>query len=358
MSNAPAPKGRKSVTVPTNTTLDQRVDEFELELDYDEREGKRLRRSVESLDLPDRLHDIVVTYQAVLGDRRKYQWKWLYRVFDEVTLPCVPDRYSETVKEVKTIVAMYSTILDDLADEYDDPETFWELAKVAYPGTNPDWDRPGINSFYATVVREVWQAIDRRLRDAPRYEEFADQFLFGLRRALTSMDHALLSGNCTDMANLTETWLYGANNLMMPAFIDVDLMFSPAFSMDDYDELREIGHTVQQMWRIGNWVTTWEREVREHDYSAGVVVAALQEGVVSRDVLDQLEAGDVSAESVIERIREAGIEEAFLADWQRRRDELRARDCDIETVDIDPFIDGVEMLMKHQLASRGRMKER
>lgn len=358
MANVSAPQGKRSVTVPTSTTLDQRVDAFELDLEYDDRTGERLRRKVKETELPEDLRDIVDTYQEVLDDRNEYQWQWLYRIFGSVTLPCVPERHMELVREVKTIMAMYNAILDDLAEEHDDPETFWELAKVAYPGPDPDWDRPDIDRDYATVVREVWEAIDRKLRQGPRYEEFIEQYLFGLRRALTSMDHSRLSMNHSGMANLTETWLYGPHNLMVHAFMDTDLMFSPSFSKEDYDEVREMAHTFQQMWRIGNWVATWEREIHEHDYSAGVVVAALQADVITHDMLDKLEAGEIEPKYVIECIRDATIEEAFLADWQRRRDELLSQDYETESVDLKEFVKGTETLMQHHLASRGQMKQK
>jgi len=357
MGNVTTPRGKHSVAVPTSTTVEQRVDETELDFGCEEAVVEGTLQRMEETELPEELRGIVDTYQRTLGDRNVHQWTWLYVIFGEVTLSCVPDENAETVRELKTLLSMYNVLLDDLAEEYDDSTTFWELAKVCYPGSDPNWDHPDIDREYAAVGEEVWTAIEAKFDRAPRYDEFAEQFEFEFRQAMESMEYSRLTMDYEGIANLTETWLYGPHNMMIHAFGDVDLMFSPSFSREDYGEVREAMLTFQQMWRISNWVATWEREVRECDYSAGVVVAALEAGVVDRDMLDELEAGELDPAYVIERIRAAGIEEQFLADWQRRRDELRDRDFDVETVDLDAFIDGMNLQMKCRLASRGKMKE-
>lgn len=357
MANVTAPKGERAVTVPTSTNLEERVDEFELDLDCDEVTAEQTLRRIEETDLPDDLRAIVDAYQETLGDRNVHQWKWLYVIFGEVTLSCVPERHMETVRELKTMLSMYNVLLDDLAEEYHDSDTFWELAKVSHPGADPNWDRPDIDRKYAEVGEEVWAACEEKFERAPRYDEFVEQFQFEFRQAMDSMDYSRLAMDYDGMANLTETWMYGPHNVMTHAFGDVDLMFSPSFSREDYEVVRESMLTFQRMWRISNWVATWEREIKEHDYSAGVVVSALESGVVTRDMLDRLEAGELEPKYIIERIKAAGIEERFLADWQRRRDELRACDFDTDTVDLDAYIDGMDLQMKCRLASRGRMKE-
>lgn len=357
MPELSSPRREQTATVKARTTLDRNTEDFEFEVGCSEAEAERLLQRIEETELPEDLQAVVDTYQETLDDRNVHQWKWLYVIFGEVTLSCVPDEHERTVRELKTMLSMYNVLLDDLAEEYRDSETFWELAKVCHPEADPNWDRSDIDGAYADVAREVWSAVQAKFQRAPRREEFVEQFEFEFRQAMEAMDYSRLAMDYDGMANLTETWLYGPHNMMIHAFGDVDLMFSPSFSRDDYDVVRETMLTFQEMWRISNWVATWEREVRECDFSAGVVVAALEKGVVTRDVLDELEAGRIDPEFVIDRIEDAGIEESFLADWQERRDRLRARDFDAETVDVDAFIDGMELQMKCRLASRGKMKD-
>ena len=50
---------------------------------------------------------------------------------------------------------------------------------------------------------------------------------------------------------------------------------------------------------------------------------------------------------------EHGVEEAFLAEWDDRHAAVSSRDYDVETVDTDQFLRGMETVMEYHLASRG-----
>lgn len=353
MSKSKNPAGLQRATVIRTGTLpnDETTD---LEIEDDPAKLAACRAEVETVDLPADLQALVDTYESVLGDRGGFLWQWLYRVFQSVTLSCVPDERVETVSEIKTILAMYNVLLDDLAERHDDPGTFWELATVAYPDREPDWDRGDVDSGHATVAREVWATIEAKLATAPRHEEFREVFEFDLRQAVNAMDYSQIQDGTPELANLTETWEYDSHNIMLYALFDVDLMYAPSFSTADLGPLRELVYTCQQLWRIGNWVVTWEREVAEHDFSAAPIVAAIEEGAITRSLLAELEAGQVEPETVVERIRRSNVERAFLADWQRRRDRLRERSFGVESFDVDGLIDGMETLLRYHLASRGR----
>lgn len=329
-------------------------DVIQLDIDDDPAELAKLRDEVSETDLPPDLQSLVDTYEMTLDDRGGFLWQWLYRVFQSVTLSCVPDEEVETVSEIKTIMAMYNVLLDDLAEKHDDPGTFWELANVAYPDREPDWDRSDIDAGYMEVGREVWGTIESKLEAAPRHAEFREAFDFDLRQAINAMDYSRMQDGLPEMANLTETWEYDSHNIMLYALFDVDLMYSPEFSKADFGPLRELVYTCQQMWRIGNWVVTWEREVAEHDFTAAPIVAAVEEGAITWTLLADLEAGTVEPDAVIERIDRTDIENAFLADWQRRRDELRERSFGVKSFDVDALIDGMESLLRFHLSSRGR----
>lgn len=326
---------------------------LELAIDDDPATLAAIREDAAATTLPADLRAAVRTYESEIGERGEFLWRWLYQVAELVTLPCVPAEHVRTVSEIKTLLAMYNVLLDDLAEKHDDSETFWELAAVAIPGSRPDWDRPDVDARYAEVAREVWSLVEAKLVGAPRHDEFRDVFTFDLRQAIDAMDHSRLQGRQPELATLIETWEYDSHNVMFYAAVDVDLMYSPAFDSSDLGALREIVHDCQRMWRIGNWVVTWERELAERDFSAGPIVAAVQEGILTRELLAELEAGAVDPDAVADRIRGSNVEAAFLADWQRRHDELRDRTVSVGSVDVDALIGAMETLLQYHLASRG-----
>lgn len=341
------------IEVPAMTAIDRTATIGDLGIEYDDVIGRELLQEAREVDLPDDLAEIV-TDDGVLGDRELFTWKWIYYIFgDLLTLPCVPDEHEQAAQDSKFLIGTYITLMDDLAEKHGDAETFWELAKVSYPNTTPDWEREEIRTNYADSVRRVWNALQERFAEAPRYESFQDAFQFDMRSALQAMDFARLSGDHTGFANRVETWQYETEAIGMYATVGADVLFSKSFDADEYGEFRELVHELQRMWRLGNWVITWKREIEEHDFSAGVIIEAVRQGIVTEEDLDQVKSGSLDSSHVIERIENSDIPEQFVWDWKRRRDELREQDFGVESFDTDSMIDDMERLMQSHLATEG-----
>lgn len=341
------------IQVPSLTAIERTATIGDLGIDYNDIVGADLLRDAASVELPDDIAEIV-TDDGVLGDRELFTWKWIYYIFgDLLTLPSVPEHHVQAAQETKFLIGTYITLMDDLAEKHGDNETFWELAKVVYPNATPDWDDDGIRSNYADSVRRVWRALEERFDDAPRYSTFRNAFQFDLRSSLQAMDFARLSGDHAGFANRVETWQYETEAIGMYATVGTDVMFSPSFDPDDYGAFRELINELQRMWRLGNWVITWKREVHEHDFSAGVIVEALHQDVITETHLDRLTEGELEPDYVIDRIAASGIPKQFICDWKRRRDKLREREFDVDSFDPDAMITHMEQLMRSHLATEG-----
>jgi len=303
-----------------------------------------------SVDLPLGVVDVVVEYEHVMNDRDRFLWQWIHRLFDAFTLSCVPQHELAEVKEIKTLFTVFITTLDDLVESRRDTETFQEACRVATAPQTVDATRPGVDESVIAFVEMVWERIDERLRAAPRYDEFRHILAYDIRQAFNAMDYTRLVSDHKHMANCAEARTYGAHNMVLFSYVDIDLMFSPTFALEDLSELRDLTADLQKMARIGNWVTTWERELTEGDYSAGVIVQALEEGVVAPEELDP--ANDELG-VVAERIKERGIEDAFMDEWNARHAAVVGREYGMKSVDPHRFIRGMETVMEYHLASRG-----
>ena len=102
------------------------------------------------------------------------------------------------------------------------------------------------------------------------------------------------------------------------------------------------------MGRIGNLVTTWERELGEGDFSSGVYARALDCGDVT---LAQLVAG--GPEEIGAAIRRGGHEEFFLGRWQEHRQFLLSDRARLYSFDVRQLVSGLERLICLHLGSRG-----
>lgn len=355
-SNAVAPR-KCEIRVPRITTVSHRVDHDELSFrQYDPGDPAAIRETVEDVTVPPELRSIMDAYYAHLDDRSPYQWKWLFWAFQEYQLSCVDDAHRERLAVVKTGLGVFNALLDDVAEDENDRETFWELAKCVHPEVDPDWERPDIDPRYAAAARAMWTRITDLLEVAPRYGEFRDLWLFDVRNAITGMDYSELSTRYDALVNDVESWLYDTQNVMTVGLTMMDLMYSPSFDRTDLRPLRQILYLAQEMWRIGNWLMTWRRELVEGDHSAAVVITALREGIVTEDELDAIEAGTTDPEEAIERIESADIEESLLAEWERRRDAILDRRSELGTVDVEAFVRASERVVSTQLASHGMTK--
>lgn len=304
--------------------------------------------AIRDVDLPPRVATLADEYDRRIGVRDRFLWQWIYNLFDAFTLSCVPARRRAQVKAHKTVLTMFVTVLDDLADRQGDTATFAQARRVPFSPEAVDPDAPGVDAEVLGFVEELYAAFSAGLADAPRAHEFDEVFAFDLRQTLNAMEYTCVLNDNPAMANVRGSRHHGPFNMVMFPYADVDLSFSPCFRVSDLGSLRSLLYDLQGLARIGNWVTTWERELAEGDISAGVVVDAIERGVLDPRTDD---ADDAAA--LAERIRAHGIEEAFREEWARRFADLAGRDPGIETVDADALVEGMATVMEHHDASHG-----
>lgn len=300
---------------------------------------------VRKTELPDAIADLAASYDEQVGDRDRFLWKWIHNLFDAFTLPCVPDERWETVKETKTVITMYVTVLDDLADRYGDSATFEQARRIPHAPEAVQTDAEDVNADVIAFARRLWDTVEDSLESAPLYDDYADLFRFDTRQVLGAMEYACVLNENRQMANIAESRHFGPFNMVMFPYADVDLMWSPSFDRAELGDVRSLLMDLQQMARIGNWITTWERELYEDDYTAGVVVDALERNLVSPD-------DDPS--DAIDAIRNHGVEGEFDAEWTDRYLDVSMAEYDIMSFDADDLLAGMRTVMDHHVASYGR----
>ena len=162
------------------------------------------------------------------------------------------------------------------------------------------------------------------------------------------MNYSALIKCHPSLMNLTEHDVYFPHNMHMMISGTMDLIASPHFDIRELGNLREALWCAQQMGRIGNLVTTWEREVTEGDFSSDVFALGLRWGVLS---VENLENED--SETISRRIREADLESEFLRRWQEMHDRICQLASACASVDINSLVRGLETLIQLHIGSRG-----
>ena len=294
------------------------------------------------------LTDWVAGY-AQVGKRNPYLWGWCRRAVEITTLPCVAPQYREELIDTKTMGVLWDVMLDDVADQSGDPRLMEALLGVTEGGTADFSTFTAAEQEYAAFTCDVWREIMRRAARYPRYSEFADLLRYDYRQLCNVMRYSHLLNRHPELLNLTEHDLYTPHNMHIMVCSTFDLMCSPDFDRSELGRLREVVWNAQCMGRIGNLVTTWQRELKEGDFTSGVYARAVSRGDVT---VERLQTGDRAGIEAV--ILNGGHEQYFLRRWNRHRRFLLSRGAALRSVDIQPYVAGFERLICLHLGSRGR----
>ena len=83
-----------------------------------------------------------------------------------------------------------------------------------------------------------------------------------------------------DIINLHEVEYYDSHNMIVYLMNDIDLMASTKINKEELPHLRKAFWHAQQMARVGNWLSTWKREIKEKDFSSGVFAYIFSNNIV------------------------------------------------------------------------------
>ena len=164
------------------------------------------------------------------------------------------------------------------------------------------------------------------------------------------MRYALLVNQSPSVLNNIEHDLYQPHNMQIMFMSSVDLCASPAFDVNELGIAREIFWHAQRMGRIGNMLTTWQREVLDRDFTSGVFAHCVTSGVLAPSDLRSLPAYEIMS-----MLETAECHAHFIRDWKSNRDEIVRKLQAVRSCDLTPYLKGFEQLIFLHLASRGLM---
>jgi len=128
----------------------------------------------------------------------------------------------------------------------------------------------------------------------------------------------------------------------------IDLMASPQFDKNELSNLRTIFWSAQQMARIGNWLSTWKRELKEKDICSGVLAYAISSKILNIDDIKQLKE-----DNIVKKIENSGAYQYFGSSWKRNYEKIKGMKGTIKSIDMDKYITGLENVFKFHMASEG-----
>ncbi len=284
-----------------------------------------------------------------VGHRDSFLWRWVQRGIELTTLPSVSPFCRSPNRTVKLLGVMLDVLLDDVADNLKDGEFLDILLKIPFSSQEASPRSLGPERIlYHRFTLEVWSEILRLASKFPRYQEFREVFEFDYRQLLNNMQYAYIVNRLPEMLNPTEHDLYQPHNMHMMISGTLDLMCSVDFDRRELGRVRQLLWKGQMMGRIGNMVSTWEREIKERDFTSGVFATAIEWGIVEATEMSRMEPKEL-----ISAIRRSGVIQYFLERWAELRDEVFELSDRIHSVDLSAYATGLENLIRIHLGSCG-----
>jgi hypothetical protein len=313
----------------------------------DKRSAQTEREAILGKRFSGELASWIAAYERI-GQRGNYIWKWCLHGVELTTLSCVPPSLRADVCDTKVMAGMLNVLIDDVADCKGRESLLAELFKLTYNG------RPRLRTFtaserrYGQLACDVWSAFWSRVKRYPCYDPYAALLQFDLAQLFNTVRYSHLVNSNPYILNVVEHDDYSPQGMGLLSFAMVDLMCSPDFNVTDLGRVREAMWHAQWMARIGNLVTTWQREVKDRDYTSGVFAHA----VANRDItIEELLSSE--PEQIASAIERGGHESYFLGRWQQHRRHVERLIPHVKSVDIRAMLRGLERLLQTELISRG-----
>lgn len=284
-----------------------------------------------------------------LGHRELYLWKWCLHGLHLTTLPTVSHVWRDHLCDTKLLAVMFGVLLDDVADQQRDAAYLRTLLRLV------NQERVSGRAFspwqkkYAKFTVRLWKTILARLSTYPCCEDYRELLEYDHEQIFNVMAYACLVNRQPSLLNLAEHDIYQPHNMQMMSFATMDLMCSPQFDRRELGLLREAIWNAQCMGRIGNLVSTWQREIADRDFSSGVFARALRQGDLRPDDLRRGSPAELES-----AIRSGRHEEYFVRRWMAHREQILSLRPRFKSFDLKNLVAALERLFRMELVSRGR----
>lgn len=306
-----------------------------------------VRQQVLAQQLSPMLSQWIAEYRS-FGPRDLYLWRWCALGVRLTMLPCVAGTWREHVCDSKVLSIMLNVLVDDVADRRERSRVLPALLNVVRggePSLRELSEEEGAHVLFTSRVRrEYWE----RAETYPCAGVFRELLEYDLDQLFNAIHYSALLNQQLGLLNVVEHDLYSPHNMMMMSFATLDLMCAPDFHVEELGKLREAIWHAQWMGRIGNLLSTWEREIAVGDYTSGVFAQAISRGDLT---IEDLKSGDRN--EIAEIIERGGYHAEYGRRWRYHRDCFHRRAAEINSVDMQPLLEGHDQFFRMHVGSRG-----
>lgn len=285
----------------------------------------------------------------LIGERDDFVFRWCYKINKEWILVPISSKYRKDLSVVKTLFNMFIVLVDDISEKRDKQKFLKELIKIPF-----DSRSIRITSFtrselrYFNLVSAIWRRIEEMIKTFPRYKLVYPIYKFDVLQLINAFLYGYFITQSPYRMNENEYFSYFPSSMQIMINADLDMMCNKTFNMKEIGKLREAVLTAQKMARIGNWLTTWGREIRQNDFTSIVIPYGINKKIITwKDVFAE------NKDNLAEKIKHSDSERYYLQKWEEYFRELEKHTAKLHSVSSRRIVARFEYLIFMHLISKG-----
>jgi len=306
---------------------------------------KKETEETQKTKLPIELQGWIKKYEKV-GNRSPMVWLLSYKIIKMVDFPPVIKKHQTSLQNSKFLMMMFIVLLDDVVDKTQNKKLINKFLEIPFSKSNvaPAFFSKKEKEYFAFSVM-VWSAVLETVKKYPLYKKFQDIFQFDVSQIINSMRFACLINKNHHLINENEYWEHFPCSMQVVLYKTLDLMCSPKFNIKELGLVRRIAWESQNMVRIANWISTWEREMKEQDFTSGIFAHLIDSELI---VVDDLKNNNFN--KIINKIKKHGVEEYFLGKWERHYNKINELSARTKSFNVKKFLFQLEAIMIFHLS--------
>lgn len=311
-----------------------------------ERVEKEIEK-IKNMELPPELQKWVREYEEV-GERNKFIWKLFLYGIKNIDYIDIDNKYKKLMLKAQFLVAMLVVMLDDAADVRKDGKLLRELLKIIYDNDYTKCDKFSQEKrSYVNFFIKIWNNINKLIKSYPYYKNFKENFNFDIEQMANAIEFDYITSQNPYFINKLEYWTYSFNTMYFVFTDNLYLMCVKNFATGKISNFRNIFWRAKKMVRIGNWIGTWEKEIRKGDFSSGVFACAIDLKIIHPKDLE-----NKNYEKIIKKIKKRNIENELLKEWEDCYKIIYTSGKNIKVININSLLRTLKKLLFLELINK------
>lgn len=238
------------------------------------------------------------------GQRHPAVFLRSYEGSKALCLRCVPALSRHTVAVTTTLDIVINVFLDDIADVEGEIDLIHEAREHMMA------DAP-LRSARLAFLGGLWSVYRGAIESAPSHDALRPPILSAWHDFFSALEYSVEVNRGVRRHTYPDALRYLGPNMLHALKHLTDAAFTPGWPGEDTPELLRFARAAEQVTRIGNWLKSWEQELRQasdphrkmtRDISSGVIALA-----IDQDILSQEQALREPAALLVPMVRETRV---------------------------------------------------